>query len=208
MLEHEALIGALRSPNLDERLVVTPLLEESQVGEASIDLRLGTDFLILQRTVESGINPKLQSEATIEQLHAGVTVPLGRSIWLHPQHFILAATFEFIRLPATMGAYVVGRSSWGRVGLVVATAIMVHPGFTGCLTLELVNQGDSPIALFPGSRIAQLAIHHLSAKTSHVYGAKAKYRAPIGPEPSRLSKERDEIDRLALLAKALQERLR
>jgi dCTP deaminase len=113
-----------------------------------------------------------------------------------PRHFVLAATLEYLRLPNDIGAYVVGRSSWGRVGLIVATAIMAHPGFTGRLTLELVNEGDSPIRLYPGMRIAQLALDKLDEPTEHAYGLKDKYFAPIGPEASRLSKERSEITRV------------
>ncbi len=116
-------------------------------------------------------------------------------MWLHPDQFVLGATLEFIRLPATVGAYVLGRSSWGRIGLIVATAVMIQPGFTGAVTLELVNEGESPIALYPGSRIAQLAVHTLDHATEHGYDAgDPKYFAPTGPQISRLSKERAEID--------------
>jgi dCTP deaminase len=128
-------------------------------------------------------------------------------MWLHPGHFVLAATLEYLRLPNDLGAYVVGRSSWGRVGLVVATAMMAHPGFTGCLTLELVNEGDSPICLVPGVKIAQLAFHQLTEPTDHAYGDDDKYVAPIGPEASRLAKEQSSIQRLEELAAAIRSRL-
>ncbi len=129
-------------------------------------------------------------------------------MWAELRHFVLAATMEYLRFPADIGAYVVGRSSWGRVGLIVATAVMAHPGFTGALTLELVNEGDSPICLYPGVRIAQLALDKLDAPTAHAYGQADKYFAPIGPEPSRLSKEQPEIERVSQLASALRSRLR
>ncbi len=126
-----------------------------------------------------------------------VDVEIGEKLWLHPGQFVLGATFEFLRLPPHLGAYVVGRSSWGRVGLLVATAIFVHPGFFGCLTLELVNHGESPIALYPGSRIAQLAVHRLPSGTSRHYGRdKDKYLGPTGPQVSHLAKESEEIDQL------------
>ena len=60
-------------------------------------------------------------------------------------------------------AYVIGRSSWGRLGLVIATATMIQPGFHGTITLELTNVGNVPLVLLPGTRIAQLVFHHVGA---------------------------------------------
>jgi len=83
------------------------------------------------------------------------------------------------------------------VGLLVATAIFVQPGFSGCLTLELVNHGESPVALYPGSRIAQLAVHSLPSATDHYYGRdNDKYLGPTGPQVSHLAKESAEIGHL------------
>ena len=134
-------------------------------------------------------------------------MPLGKKLWLHPQHFVLAATFEYIRLPDDLGAYVVARSSWGRIGLVVATAIMVQPGFAGCLTLELINEGDSPIALYPGLRVAQLAVHTLGTPTPRPYGSNDKYMAPTRPQASKLASERKEAKDLEELGSRLSSRL-
>ncbi len=152
---------ALREQDLDRRLIITPLLDPNQVGRGAIDLRLGTEFLVLRRTRRPGIDPVEQSQDDIDEMQERVVVPFGEQLWLHPRHFILAATLEYLALPDDLSANVVGRSSWGRLGLIVATAVFVHPGFRGCLTLELVNEGDTPIALSPGSRIAQLTLHRL-----------------------------------------------
>jgi dCTP deaminase len=204
LLHREALKEALGEDDLDRRLVVTPLLDTRQVGPASIDLRLGTQFLLLRRTLEAGLDPGGTPQAIIEQSQDRVTVPLGQSLWLHPQQFVLGTTLEYLRLPRFLGAYVLGRSSWGRVGLLVATAVMVQPGYTGTLTLELVNEGDSPIRLYPGVRIAQLAIHQLPGATRRPYArAGAKYLAPTGPEVSRLAKERKEVARVKRMARRL-----
>lgn len=206
LLRHEALEEARERP-VPERLVVTPLLSPKQVGEASIDLRLGTEFLVLHRTQQPGLDAISISERLMDEMQERIVVPYGKEIWLHPGHFILAATLEYLRLPADLGAYVLGRSSWGRIGLIVATAIMVQPGFKGCLTLELVNDGDSPIKLYPGARIAQLAVHSLDAPTEHVYGPDGKYKAPIAPEASRLAKEAKEAEQFEGLSKALRSRM-
>ncbi len=207
LLQNEALEEALRRERLAERLVVTPILEwDKQVGESSIDVRLGTEFLVTKRTHGAGLDPGADRDVVVEA-QARVTVELGEAFWLHPQQFVLGATLEYIRMPNWLGGYVIGRSSWGRVGLLPATAIMVQPGFTGNLTLELVNEGQSPIALYPGSRIAQLALHSLDAPTSKTYKkANAKYEAPIGPQASRLSAEANEIARVRLVADALARR--
>jgi dCTP deaminase len=86
-------------------------------------------------------------------------VPFGKPYVLHPGNFVLGVTLEWIRLPHDLAGYVIGRSSWGRRGLIIATAVGVHPNFTGCLTLELSNVGEIPIAIKPGVSICQLFVH-------------------------------------------------
>jgi dCTP deaminase len=198
---------ALQDEDLDRRLIVTPLLDPQQVGDGAIDLRLGTEFLLLRRTRESGLRPNTTSQQAVDDLYERVIVPFGDELWLHPRHFVLAATLEFIGLPDDMSAYLVGRSSWGRLGLIVATAVYVHPTFRGCLTLELVNEGDSPICLIPGSRIAQLAIHRLASPAPALEGEQQKYYAPVRPQASRLSVESDEFVALNRLGEQLRSRL-
>jgi dCTP deaminase len=191
----EQLLEAIDEDSLADRLVVMPLLDrDAQVGPASIDLRLGTQFQTLRRSVGSGIDPGTNLQAAVEESHEPVTVGYGEAFWLHPGHFVLGTTLEFLQLPPRFGAYVVGRSTWGRLGLVVATAIMVQPGWKGNLTLELANEGESPIALYAGSRIAQLAIHSLEEATQRPY--EGKYSGPTGRWAPLLDKERQEIERL------------
>jgi len=205
-LGREELREAMEAPSLGDRLVIVPLLDPAQVGAAAVDLRLGTEFLLLRRTRRPGIDPGVRSQADLDEMQERVVVPFGEKLWLHPRHFILAATLEYLALPNDLCANVVGRSSWGRLGLIVATAVFVHPGFHGCLTLELVNEGDSPIALRPGSRIAQLSLHRL-ASAAEVSPDEGKYHGPVRPEPSRLPSERGEFDRLDKLGSELRSRL-
>jgi len=207
LLKHEDLLKAIFDRDSSDALVLTPLLDKGQITEATIDLRLGTEFYVLRRTLEGGLDPRRQNQNEIDDLHERIVVPIGGNIWLHPGHFLLAATLEYLRIPRDLSAYVLGRSSWGRVGLIVATAIMVQPGFTGSLTLELVNDGDSPIRLYPGSRIAQLAVHALDGPTAFGYGPDGKYKAPTGPQPSRLAKEAHEIEKFQRVKEAIETRL-
>jgi dCTP deaminase len=212
LLHHEALTVALAETDWERKLVVTPLLEPAQIGEASIDLRLGTDFLMLRRTLRAGVElaPDFDDEnVSVEQLQARIdalydrhTVRFGDGLWLHPQQFALGATMEFIRVPPMLGAYVLSRSSWGRLGLLVATAVMVQPGFAGALTLELVNEGESPIKLYPGVKIAQLAVHSLPGVMEFTK-PDPTYRWPTGPQAAQLRKEREQLDKAAELGKRL-----
>ena len=207
LLRHEDLWAAM-SRDLETALVVTPLLDDEQVGPASIDLRLGTEFLVLRRRLGPGLDPAAPTaREDVDRMNEAVSVPLGEPLWLHPGEFILGATLEFLRLPADLGAYVLGRSSWGRLGLLVATAVMVQPGFTGCLTFELVNEGSSPLCLYPGLRVAQLAVHSLADPTEKAYDTgDAKYRAPTGPQASRLAWGRTEMEKVTKLSRTLAHR--
>jgi dCTP deaminase len=200
-------LEAAMAAELDQRLVVTPLLDQGQVGRGAIDLRLGTEFLLLRRIDRAGLNPAGDRQESLDAMHERVVVPFGGEFWLHPRHFVLAATLEFLRLPDNLAAYVVGRSSWGRLGLIVATAVMVHPGFRGCLTLELVNEGDSPIRLSPGTPIAQLAVHRLETPAPRRLGEEDKYAAPVRPQASRLSREQEKFNKLEAVETALRSRL-
>ncbi len=95
----------------------------------------------------------------ISDWERGSLPPFGKEFILQPRGFVLGVTLEWVRLPSNLAGYVIGRSSWGRRGLIIATAAGVHPGFTGCLTLELSNVGEIPIAIKPGIPICQLFLH-------------------------------------------------
>lgn len=161
-----------------ERLVVTPILNwKGQVkkGSGSVDLRLGCSFRIPKRSRLTDFDPlgsmhrrkqvapsdqeKRKSRSRQDDLYVGI----GDFLVLHPRQFVLGNTLEWIHLPSDLAAYVVGRSSWGREGLVIATATGVHPGYSGILTLELTNLGEIPLKLYPGIVIAQLFVHTVDA---------------------------------------------
>lgn len=171
-------------------LFITPILEWGkwsgasddfgQFGEGSIDLRLGNEFIITKRTEFSDLDPirSIELQKKVKKYQSVVLVDYGKPFILHPQEFVLAKTLEYLRFPDYLMAYVIGRSSWGRVGLIIATATMVSPTFKGTLTLELVNVGNVPLKLYPCIRIAQLVIHTVTqGKIKRSY--KGKYfKAP------------------------------
>ena len=207
LLLREQLQAAMVAPVFADRLVVTPLLDPAQVGAGSIDLRLGTEFIETDRRSEAMIDPYLSPPESPSSEDRVGFVPLGEHLVLHPGQFLLGATLEFIRLPANLGAQVLSRSSWGRLGLLVATAVAVQPGFAGCLTLELVNTGNVPIRLRPGLLVAQLQVWAAEAATAISYATGSeKYHAPLGPESNKLAWESDELDRLKHIGRSLLDR--
>lgn len=175
--------------DLDQRLLVTPLLSERQVSGGSIDVRLGTEFILLKRSARGPIDAMVMDNEAGDYQER-LVVDVGERMVLHPTQLVLGATLEFLQVPDDLMAYVIGRSSWGRLGLIVATAVMVQPGYRGSLTLELANLGDTPVYLYPGTRIAQLVFHTVS-ETTTAYAGQGKYTGPTGPEFSKLSQDPD-----------------
>ena len=160
---------------------VSPLLPDAISG-AAIDLRLGRSFIVFARSGTSSFDPLDEVDATA--LQRSVELDWGRSLVLHPNELVLAATLEYITLPVDLAAQVITRSSFGRLGLLSATAVQVHPGFRGCLTLELANLSNVPLHLTPGQRIAQLVVSHVDGTPSGA--AVPKYDCPTGPQFSRV----------------------
>lgn len=109
---------------------------------------------------------RLRREHEIDQLTRGADdparlaryhfVPFGDRFILHPGDFVLGITFEWMKLPSDLAGFVTGKSKWGRRGLIIETAAGIHPGFCGCLALEIGNVGPIPIPLVPGMEICQI----------------------------------------------------
>lgn len=185
MLAKKEILAAMRT--LDDPLVVTPLLDEEQVGVASVDLRLGHEFIVMRRSSLTHFDPAARDDwkKHLNQSQQRIRIRTFRSFVLHPGDLVLGATLEYVAVPRNMGASVEGRSSWGRLGLIIATASSVSPGFKGCITLEMLNGGVVPLTVCPGMRIAQLIFH--SAESTSGYAG--KYNCPTGPQFSRLDRD-------------------
>lgn len=197
-LNDVAIKALLDDEDPSRRLIITPLLDrDEQIGPGSVDLRLGTEFLETPRKDNASVDPFARdSQSKLVVPETRTFVPLGDEFILHPGQFALGATLEFLVLPPNISGQVLSRSSWGRLGLLVATAVAVQPGFHGALTLELVNAGSVPIVLRPGLRVAQLQMWAADSDAQNPYGANGKYRAPLGPESNRLAWEEGERIRL------------
>ncbi len=158
------LIRQGEKPETVDPLVITPQPIPDEIeasGSASIDMRLGTWFVTLRQSRMTHL--RIAEQSGNERLTKTHYVSFGDQYVLHPGNFVLGITLEWMRVPKDLAAYVIGRSSWGRRGLIIATATGVHPGFTGCLTLELTNVGEIPIAIKPGMGICQLFFHRVEA---------------------------------------------
>jgi len=180
------LLKLLESSDEDSRIVLTPLLSRDQIGNATVDFRLGTTLLYRKRsqTAVIDVTDALESKRRQKHLYEKVRLRLHEPFVLHPKELVLASTLEYLGLPMNVFAIVASRSSWGRLGKVVATAAMVQPGYRGCLTLELTNLGDRPMRLYPGLLIGHIAFFEVSPKLPRVQ-YRGRYDCPTEPEMSR-----------------------
>lgn len=174
-------------------LVVEPLDDpDIQIQPASVDLRLGREFLEFQRTNISCIHPN--SEEEVSEYVDETYVEDGNEFILHPGDFVLGTTYETVGIPDDLIAHVQGRSSLGRLAVVIhATAGVVDPGYRGQITLELSNLGTAPVALTPGMRISQLILTELKTPADRPYGAErgSKYQDQSGPQASKIQGDRE-----------------
>lgn len=156
-------------PNLgDQGLVLTPILDRKQLGPCSVDVRLGNTFVIPGEVPMSYLDPTSREKTRLQlaKHQREVYIPFHECYILHPKSFVIGSTLEYVKFPKTLAGYVVGRSSWGLLGLMVATAHLVAPGHRGVITLQLTNEGNFPLALYPGMRIAQLVLHRVVGEPS------------------------------------------
>ena len=178
----------------DERLIVTPLLDlDTQLSKngAAIDVRLGTHFLVQRRTNIPAVDPMgKERESEYLNLQSRIIIPYGHHFVLHPNQFALGGTIEYLKLPRDLSGYLIGKSSWGRLGLIVATAVGIHPNFRGIITLELRNMGEVPFYLYPGLRIAQIFFHTVEGELEKLE-SQSFYAGSTKPESYYRSVDRD-----------------
>jgi len=154
------------------------LAQLEQAGEASVNLRLGRWFVTMRLSNETAVNTIYEEDSNANKLSKQYFVPFGANFILHPNRFVLASTLEWVRLPATYAAFVVGKSSLGRRGIIIETAAGVHPGFSGCLTLEIANVGEIPVKLVAGMMIGQLFVQGVEGGDGGTQSSLAGQRKP------------------------------
>src|SRR4051812_11440093 len=156
---------------------------EGGVQPSSVDLRVDRYFRVFRNDTTPFIDPKLAQEDLTELVEVGA----DGSFILHPGEFVLGSTLERVALPDDLVARLEGKSSLGRLGLLIhSTAGYVDPGWDGFLTLELSNVANLPITLYPGMKIGQISFFKLTSPAETPYGSAGnKYQGQRGPTASR-----------------------
>ena len=161
---------------------------ESQLGACSLDLRLGDEFRVFERARTAFIDPR--GPIDWDSFTQVVKVSADQPFIMHPQELVLAATIEEVRLGDDVLGRLEGRSSLGRLGIIVhGTAPLFYPGFVGRAVMELGNIGPMPVALYPGMRICSFTFERLSSPSSRPY--RGKYSGQQGPIGSKLQRDEE-----------------
>ncbi len=175
-----------------DSLYIDPLLDKEQVGEVTIDLRLGYDFLvsILTRKPYISLSPNEVGFRGLDSYFQKTRREIGEKFILYPNQVVLTTTLEYVSLPSNVYADLLSRSSYTRLGIHINT--MVQPSFRGCIPVELTNQGNNAIELIVGSRLLQARLFQLDedseyfSKDNH-----RKYLANVRPTVSRADCDKD-----------------
>ena len=171
-----------------KRIVIEPLAEDS-IQPASVDLHLDRHILVFRNNRVPYIDIRSNSERLTELVTIGDDDPF----MLHPGEFVLGSTLEHVEVPDDLVARLEGKSSLGRIGLLIhSTAGYVDPGWQGNLTLELSNVANLPITLYHRMKIGQISFLKLTTPAENLYGSKvlgSKYQGQNMPTASRISEE-------------------
>jgi len=174
----------IRAEIASGRIGIDPF-DEADVQPASIDLRVDRFF----RTFHNHRYEVIDVKRSMEDLTEVIEVKEEEAFILHPGEFVLGSTREYVSLPNDLVARLEGKSSLGRLGLLIhSTAGFVDAGFEGHLTLELSNVANLPITLYPNMKIGQISFFRLTSEAEYPYGSRgigSKYQGQRGPTPSR-----------------------
>ena len=172
------------------KIKITPDLPPEQFGSCSVDFRLGNEFSVFEYSRHPYID--LKKQGSLQDIMRKVVVPDGEPFVLQPRDFVLAITEETLDLGNDVLGRLEGRSSLGRIGIIVhGTAGLFDPGWIGKATLELSNLGRMPVALYPGMRICSFTFEQLSTRVAVSYRNKKgnKYAGQDRPLASKLASE-------------------
>lgn len=175
------------------QLIVHPILNKKQIGAGKIDLRLDNVLYFIKRFEKEVYNPMDYVDREPERYVEERVVPYSKEFVLHPNDYALAPLFEFVRIPENLVGRLDGRSSLGRLGIVVhSTAGAVDPNYSGPLIMELKNLGMLPVFLYPLMRIATLTLIPLRGK-ARIFKSKYKGLREFFGVESRLHEDKDLI---------------
>lgn len=171
----------------EKKLIFKPELSDDQIGPCSIDLKLGTIFQTFDISKLALLDTK--KELPREGFVISQELSPGQPFILHPYGFTIASTKEYVIVPDNMILRMEGKSTLARLGLLVHTAGFVDPGFEGSLTLEISNQSNLPVAIYPDMYICQVAVEYLSSPAEVPYNKRKKslYSGAKGPMSAKIS---------------------
>ncbi len=176
------------------RLRIEPLDDpENQIQPAWVDLRLGNEFVVFKVTGTPYIDTRKETKGYSEK----ITISEDRPFIIHPGEFVLGKVMEYISVPDDLVGSVDGRSSLGRLGIVVhTTSSSVNPGWDGHLVLEMANVGKMPVALYPGMRVCKITFHKMTSPAEVPYSKRknAKYKNQMEIVNSRMHEDTDVQD--------------
>jgi len=179
----------IKEQMLGGRIRIEPF-DPDDIQPSSVDLHLGDKFQVFRNSRYPYIDPSRHQDGLTELVEASAEAPFV----LHPGEFVLGATVERIVLPDDIVARLEGKSSLGRLGLLIhSTAGYVDPGWEGTLTLELSNVANLPIVLTPGMPIGQISFFRMTTPVERPYGTPglgSRYQGQIEPTPSRAHERR------------------
>jgi dCTP deaminase len=182
---------------IKKELIIEPLLENSQIGEMSVDLRIGTDFLTLHQGRQAYIDTtqNLIENRPIKSHFTETRRRVGEGFLLHPSQPTLFSTLEYLKLPEDVYALLTLRSSYSRLGLTIST--IIQPGYCGCASIEIVNTGNTPIKILSGTRFVQARFIRLHDKSEY-FKTQRKYTCQVRPVSSKANEDEDLINLLKL----------
>jgi dCTP deaminase len=165
----------------DEQIGIDPY-DPELIQAASIDIRLGYEFKVMDHTSI----PYIDVREPVDDLMTLVTKTKDEPFILHPGEFALGTTLETVRVPNWLVCRLEGKSSLGRLGLVIhSTAGWIDPGFEGPITLEMSNDSGIAVAIYPEMPVGQFSFLRLDQACANPY--RGKYFRQDGPTPSRMS---------------------
>jgi dCTP deaminase len=184
----------IREAIQSNKIRIKPQIDyETQLGSCSIDLHLNKTFRVFEYSRYPYFDVK--SEAPLSDYTREIVIEDHRPFVLHPRGFVLASTIEWVELEDDIAARLEGRSSLGRLGIIVhSTAGLFDPGWEGEVVIELGNLGVMPVALYPGMRICALTFEQVSSRVEIPYRKKSgsKYSGQTGPTASKIFEDKDQ----------------
>jgi dCTP deaminase len=176
-------------------LVISPLLQIKKAFDTdAVDLRLGTHFLLPRVPPRPFFYPGLESS---KLGHQRVHIPLGQYLVVPAHETVLGATLEFVKLPFDVSGQILTKSSVARTFVVIETAPWIHPGYRGCLTLEIANVSNTPLLLYPGRLVAQLILFDVQAARP-MQKQSGTYMGPVYPEAPQFAEPAQDLARIGV----------